>query len=422
MFKKLLDLFKKKQELELSIDELEQWLRTKKISITESLEPVCKELLGSLNEYLDELKDNIDKLQKAEIKDKDKIEQRIVTIVLGNRKSFINQTRFFINRICLPSYENVKLVIEFSNKLKQELDSFAKTTHKSFYAAQHLFYKEAENIKKSIKKISKINDNFDKKIKKSKIIYFKDVENNVNLLKSSVNSKYSLLKSLNQLKIRLEKVKEDKESYEEKIKEIKISPNYKYFLEEKEKLSKLENEIKKLKLKLEHNFAVIEYALKKYTKIADEEFKLIYGYQVNAFDTLLEDKEFKILEILQKITQKILSNEIVLKDSKKQKILAEINLINRNYLGEIIKEYRELEKDRKQLSKEINENKTINEINETKEQIISLDKEFEKTGQDINNLNKNINKIDVEKIKEIIEEQFNSVFDAELKVLVEDDS
>ncbi len=423
MFKKLLDLFKSKEELELTLDELEQWLNTKKSSSEQSLEPVCKELINDLKEYINGLNDALLAFQKAEIKDESKIEQRIVTIVLGNRRSFINQSGFFIKRINPPNYEDIYQIIEFSKDLKREFDSFAKITHKSFYASQHLFFKEVENIKKIITKISKINVNFEKAIKESNINKFEEVKNEIESLKSSIENKFNLNRNLIRLKIKKgEYIKEKQEDCEERIKQIKLSPTYKDHLKDKEDLNILDEKIKKHKLKLEHNFAVIDSALKKYTRIADEEFKLIHGYQEDSFDALLNDKNFEILNVLQKITKKVLENQLVLKDSKKQKILSEINLINRPYLGEIIKKYKELDKERNNLLNKINKNKLISEIREKEEQIKDLNKKIELTEQEINTTNKNINKLDHTEIKNTIEKQFDTVFNIDLKLkLIEND-
>lgn len=427
MFKKLFSLFKKdKEELELGVEELEQWLKTKKTESIKVLEPVCKDLLASLKEYIDELKESVDNLSKAEIKDEDKIEQRIISIVLSNRRSFINQANFFLGRIDMPNYEDVNQIIEFGSRLKEELDNFAKVTHKSFYTSQHLFYKQVENTKKVINKISKLTENFNKRVISSGLDNFEDVENNINLLKESIDNKFSLLEELNKLKIKLKHHKMNKIDNEERIKQIKDSPTYKYYLEEKSKLKELEDEIKQLKLKVEHNFTIMERALKKYTKIEEEEeeeeYKLIYGYQVNTFETLIKDKELKIIEVLQKITQKILSKELVLKDSEKQKILSEINKINRDYLGNIIKENKGLEKRRKELEQEINKNQVISDIDSIKHKIKNTENDIEILEKDINNMNKNINKIDDINIKQDIEKEFDDIFGICLKIkLVEND-
>ena len=137
---------------------------------------------------------------------------------------------------------------------------------------------------------------------------------------------------------------------------------------------------------------------------------------------MLNDKNFEILNVLQKITKKVLENQLVLKDSKKQKILSEINLINRPYLGEIIKKYKELDKERNNLLNKINKNKLISEIREKEEQIKDLNKKIELTEQEINTTNKNINKLDHTEIKNTIEKQFDTVFNIDLKLkLIEND-
>ena len=208
MFKKLLDMFRSKEELELTIVELEQWLDNKNSKIQKDLEPICKDLLNELKNYLVDLNQRLENLEKAEIKDKDKIQQKVVSIVLGNRRSFINQSSFFVSRIKPPNYENVNQIIDYSVHLKSEMDNFAKITHKSFYTSQHLFYKQVEEIKKTIQKISKLNNNFNKKIQENKVNYLKELDENLDWMKKSINDKLLLLKDLSRLKLKLEQVKE----------------------------------------------------------------------------------------------------------------------------------------------------------------------------------------------------------------------
>ena len=415
-------MFRSKEELELTIVELEQWLDNKNSKIQKDLEPICKDLLNELKNYLVDLNQRLENLEKAEIKDKDKIQQKVVSIVLGNRRSFINQSSFFVSRIKPPNYENVNQIIDYSVHLKSEMDNFAKITHKSFYTSQHLFYKQVEEIKKTIQKISKLNNNFNKKIQENKVNYLKELDENLDWMKKSINDKLLLLKDLSRLKLKLEQVKENKMNFEEKTKQITISPTYKQYLEEEKYLNQIEEQIKKHKLKLEHNFAVIDFALKKYTHIADEEYKLIHGYRTDTFGALLKDEEFNILKALQKLTQKVLENKIVLKDSKKQKILTELNMINRSYLSELLSEYKKLDKERKKIKEKIDQNQIVSEINQAEEKIIKLGKEIQEIERNINNLNKNIDKIDYLEIKKIIEEKFDIVFGIKLMIkLVEDD-
>ena len=157
-------LFGKKKEMhQIHIDNLPDWLAERTQETYSSFEKKSAEYLEQIKTAFKSLQEKIPELENAELKDADKIQIKVKSVVLGHRGNYVRMLNQLINSVEIPDNTKHSTILEFLEKTAKALDNFSKHSTKSYYASQHLFHKEIEEIGKCISNI----DNILKTIRKS---------------------------------------------------------------------------------------------------------------------------------------------------------------------------------------------------------------------------------------------------------------
>ncbi len=192
------------------------------------------------------------------------------------------------------------------------------------------------------------------------------------------------------------------------------SKKYKNLIKSKEEKQKIVNELDDHKEIIIHSFSILERALRKYSKIAVDDEKLVLAYLEKPIITLRKDNELRILKILDTVESSILNNTIELKDAKGKKTIEEIKKMNRNYFESFLSKYNDLkdkitELDKKMLSSAIEEKKEKNE-----KELEKKKKEKEELEKTIEDIKKEIEKINIEEKKKKIEDEIEKAMNIKL--------
>ncbi|MBU1850370.1 MAG: hypothetical protein KKH40_06590, partial [Nanoarchaeota archaeon] len=183
----------------------------------------------------------------------------------------------------------------------------------------------------------------------------------------------------------LQEIIQKEKKLQNKIAEIEKSTRYKEYLGLGRKIQASKEKIKETKKELLQKFALIERPLKKYKRTSLDE-KLIDEYLQNPSAALKEDKNLKILAILEKLKEKLES--LGIKDKKIGKTKEEITTINKEFLERKNKELAELEEQQKNYEQQIKANISNLNLMEEKthlESIIEQRKLKEREIEDIEN-------------------------------------
>lgn len=201
-----------------------------------------------------------------------------------------------------------------------------------------------------------------------------------------------------------------------KVKEVEESKEYKDLLKLKEERQKLVDELSDHKETLTHSFAILERALRKYSRIAVEDEKRVIAYLDSPILVLRKDPELRILKILSSMESSINNNTIDLKEKKKKKTIEEIKRMGKDYFESFLSKYTELinkiaDIDKKIISSEVERNK-----GKLKKEFENKESEEKIIEQNIENLKKEIEKIDIGKKKNKIEEEIKKVMNVAVAI------
>jgi hypothetical protein len=415
----LFGIFKKKQKSEeIALTKLDEWLSLHTRDRLEILNASIKEIFEQIEETIQNLEQGITLLQNAEIADADKIQPKVKSIVLGHRQNYIRRLTQLISAIRQPAEISHTAALEFYETTQQELDKFSQETTKSYYAVQHLFHKEIDEIAKLIKLLDKHTDKIKKLIEKSSAVEIDHAKQQISHLQGQIEKKALLEKELEILKSRLEKAENSTRQSEQELNKLLESREYLELQELNQKLANTKEDMLAMETQITHLFSPIERPLRKFSKITLEDEKLVQSYSEKPSQALLEDRDLKIVPLLQKMKNSILSNAVELKDKKKEKTLETIKKLAPEYLRLIIANFRELEEKQGLLEKQIRNSRQEQIKKELEYKLEHTSWIVTKLHQSIEETEKNHQKINIEKLKAALEQQLEKLTKTEAKIVI----
>jgi len=405
------NLFVKKsiEKKELHLNEAADWLNSKTKQTIEELNEKIKEYYFSIKNFQEKIKANLLLLDSA--KNKEKVDQRVIQIVLSNKLNYIKQVNLFLSQIILPPSFDYKPAIEWCLKFEKEIDNLAKSSVKSYYKTQHLFSEDVEKVARGIASLDLIF----KKLKK-------ELDNNKNII-NLIELTYSKIKELEQgitRKYRLEKeLKEERENYSKTAQQkselnnsiivLRSSEEYtnlNTLIKEKESIAK---EIKQEKEKLEQPFADLRKALEKFKRMSISDEPLIQSYISSPIKALENDPELKIIKVLGQIGKIVEKGQIELKDKKRQKTLEQIRTLNKEYLDNFLQRYRQLKNNKKIVEQEISADTIIKKEQELDNQLNKIENKLKISAELIKEKEEILEKFNINSLKEDIKSKLEKI-------------
>lgn len=299
----------KKDENILSIHELEHWFNKNIAQVKKIIAEKSDEICPRLSALLHQLEEEIKKLEQVNINEKKEYEQVKQITALG-RRDYILELRKLIRQL------KEKKDIPYIN---QEIDQFAQFSAKSRSKATYLIGKEVEDITFTLIKIRSLENDFLKnneelieKYNTLKIAYTKSIERDSaperkKHIQTQIGNIEQLIKEKEKRAVDLlhniQKISESDEAIEkEALLHQKKSTE--------ESLQALALEIKSL---------IDKRLLEKYLYLEQDKshVRFIQSYIENPVHALISDEDLFIIQLLEKIKEKIKRNEIKLKDPHK---------------------------------------------------------------------------------------------------------
>ncbi|MEW5896105.1 MAG: hypothetical protein AB1668_00290 [Nanoarchaeota archaeon] len=414
--------------VELLPKDMKQWLNEQATRLNSS--SFILEYFRQIEELNFQMEEKASQLKEAEMsKEHRNVQERIKNIVIGHKDHYAAEIERFAQNLAskilpkekfptirfstISDYEEALL---FNEKLNGELDLLAKRTAKSYQAAQHLFFEPVEELFKLLRELNREVKRFNEYAAENKIAELKNIDGMINLLNGELGKKERLEEELKLKKEELAAEENKKRKNEEKLKKLTESSEYQEYLKLKEKLSRLEQQFKDIEYKTFSFFSKLDKALKKYEKIALEsgESKLVKEYLSNSTEAFWRDSELKIISTLNSIKKNLRSLQF--DDKQKKKFLELTELSESGYLQNLAADGKNIMKEKEVISKNIHENKTADDIEETKKEILGSENKIETIKEEISATENHLEKINLEKTKEQLAEKIKEVLKIEIKI------
>lgn len=417
MFGFLKRLFKDKETEEtVEQDKLLFWFDNKVKERLENFDNDVKILFEGVENRKEIIRQRIEVLEKAEVKDPDKIENRIKNIVLGHRDNYIRSLNIFLNAIIIPEEKTLSEATKFNKLLKEKLDEFGKATVKSYGASQHLFSNEIQQVVNGLKDLNDLSKNFDLVVEKNKLNEIEIVKIMIDLLYKKTKEKEKLKENLELQQGKLNVLKENKNKKVDEVAALEKGDDYQTYIGLKEKKENIESQIRENQSRFLQIFAQLERALRKYEHVALENLDLIRDYLENPINAFFKDADLIFLKILDGVKRN-LETGLGLKESKMEKTLEIIDLVTEEKLKDIKANHNHLMEEKSIISKKIDNSRVYGKLSDLKYRLEHLDVQIADLEQEIKELEDYFSKIDLEKIREGIKEKVFDVFRVRLSVV-----
>ena len=412
-------LFKKKQakQIEISIEELPAWVKAKAEDNLAEIEAELKEQFKKISSESKQIYDNLNKLEKAELHNPDMI-TRAKQIMAGNREAYIMKVEHFMDAIEIPEELNLETVKQFLEDYDKAIKEFTKSSTKSYYVVAEFFGNEVGSVAQNIKAI----DNQIKMIN----VYLNERDDNI----TKINGTLSLVTNIKGNEKIIEEIKQEISEFEQqqntiesdlektklKISKIKNSKSFTDYDKHLEEEVYKKGQLQKLESDLNSDFAVLDRALRKYSKISLKA-GLVESYLNNPVQMLLKDKELEISGVLSQLRTAIENSEVELKDKKQEKSLEMIDTLSKNHLAEFKSNHKKYTEELAQIRELIKKNTANLEIKELEYKIDYLNTRADSLIKKKEKLEIDLEKLDLNKLISTIKGNIKEVFDVEISNL-----
>ncbi|MBW3015494.1 hypothetical protein KY330_03670 [Candidatus Woesearchaeota archaeon] len=404
--------FKEKETVNVKFDDIEQWVDDWESNKFTEIRPRFERIKDKILEKKENLKEAIYVLKQSELKNKE-IDGRVKNIMQGNKERYIEKVEKLIEMIKVP--DKVEEVPGYCIDFIGMLDKFDKDTIKNYRVTVELFPDEAGAVFSSIKDIFENVQKLKKLMHESRIENLSFLRDKINLTNKRLESRDVLLKNINEQEKTIQVKEKDLINKKEALDSLEKGEGLKnyYILKEKEEL--FLNKIKELEKKPFHLFSVIEAALRKYERVAIDE-KLIKKYLDDSLKALIGDKELKILDVLEGLKSSIIKNEIELKDKKRDKVLKEIQMIDRKFFEDFLSRYKELKDELNKVSDKLNKQTILKDIDDSKKSVKEVEEELEKLKLRLEEIKKEHDSIDFEQLRKELQGSMSKSLDVNIKI------
>ncbi len=415
MFKFLKSLFKKEiEKKDVDVSELAEWFDSRTKPRIEEVNRRIEEHIEEVRKIMESLKENLNKLKKAEIKDPDKIQDKIKNVVLGHRDGYCRTLAHFIKNIEFPDEINYAEGRRFSYDIDENLTEFGKNTVKSYKAVQYLFFDELKPITDDLKKLAETAKLIRRDIEDKEISEIDKIRKDIDSLVRLIKKKENIGLKIKEEKDNLADIKAEKTEYEKKLEELNNSGDYMRLEKYNEKLKDIEDSIKQKENEIIQLFSSVEKGLRKFKRVSVENEKLIGKYLDSSVEALLDDKEMKIIDILSNMKRNIESESVDLRDRKKEKILEGIEAMSAERLKKIISEYEDIREKKEEIKKNINSNPVKSQIKELEYKIEHISFKIKNRKEDIDSAEKNYDNINIIELKDRLEKEIKKRIEVEV--------
>jgi len=335
-------LFKKPEPKErtTTVNELHNWLDEELSQVDFSKE--ITSYFENLHEQKRILKEKNEELRIAQVSEKDKVEDRVRSIVIGQKNSFVTEVGRFTENLQISEEQKIRPTINFNTQLNKALDELAQKTNKSYQATTHLFYHQVQEVYKAIGEINLQVKKLKRKIEKKKL----DKIENAILLISKLQEREKTIQyqkeELEQKTSTIQELKKEKETRQATIQKIKASPEYAKNNQQQKEKTTLQNQLNENNEEIHKFFSKLGRALRKYKKISMEHV-LIGNYLESPIESLRNDLGLKIVTVLQALTNSINKKEVELNEKQEKNTLEQLKKVEEGYLNIKVEENKQLQ-------------------------------------------------------------------------------
>lgn len=398
-------LFAKEEAIEkVASEKLEEWFEGRAGTAVKEAEAKIDAFRRELQSKINETRESLRELEKSELRNP-QISVREKQFMEGNRKSYIQRTEILLKEMEGVIKHELNFFFEQYN---ESVDSFTKSTFRAYRILQEFFANEAREIALKIKEIDKSVEGIKGDFESSVFSEIERIRKELSSLKNKIKKREHLENEIKLAKQEMSMQDENNRELQKRKEEIISSEEHKQLARIEEEKKEIEAKINELKENIYNDFAVLDRALRKYTRIAFQESKLVEYYAADAFNALISDSGLKINGILEAVRKNIENHSIDLKNS--DKVIELIERMDANYFKRVLERYSSFSKHKHKIEMEINDSKIKEELEAVGEKIMTAEENIKRLVAKISGHESERESINIRALREKLRQDIERLF------------
>ncbi len=407
-----------KQVTEVKLQHLSEWLDEKSKPLTEELKHQIDEILMRINEEIERSRFNIEVLENAKLQNPN-IPFKAKQYMEGNRKAYIRAVTSFIGHMEINN-KDYHYLVDFCKEFDRLLDEVNKGTIRSYTILQEFFANETGKISQNLKNFDTLFSELKSVLGNEKIVMGNSIQEKIQNMRAKIKQKINIDVDFKNAEAGLKLATEEKDAIIAEIISFNKSEEHLNFLNLAEQKKNLEKDFYRSQNSILQSFSVLERPLRKYSHIAFEYEEIILDYLNRPIETLANDKELKILEILRNMEKMLSENSLQIDDKKKEKSLEETKRLNKEFIQQFLNKYFSFRSEIEEMENKIKATGVSEKMKELNKKLEDTNFRIEKNGEEQNRLKDDLEKLSssISNLKNDIGSSIKEVFNEEVRVIL----
>ena len=396
---------KEEQQATIAFHELENWLSSKEAYYKDLVKKDIADILEALQKESERILAKLKELEEAALRN-DKMPQRALAVMQGNREAFIRALSRFFSNIDLK-HEDVFESSKKSIKMQKEMTDLASSTARSHAILSQLFANHIADITESMRLVDLHLKKITSTVETSTLQKILHLKQELQDIQKKIQAKARHEQAIKDHSVAAEETSKKKEKVHTDLVDKEQSSEFGRYQELLDEAQQAEVAMLEVENTLFHDFSDLERVLRKFSKITIMHEALIEQYLQNAIHALMADEKLDIIALIEGMKKAVMDNTIELEERKREKILAKVNQLTQDYFMNMKEKYSKLKMSLDSVNTKIEENIVQKEVNSLKDEEERLEMELGKYKAAMQDFERELQKIDVDALKKNIEEKIN---------------
>src|SRR3989338_4361355 len=422
-FRHLKKIFKNEEQevkkvKEIILQNMEEWLNEKSKPLMEEVWQQTEEVLMKVNEEIQRARINVEILENAKLQNPN-IPFKAKQYMEGNRKAYIRAVNSFLGHMEINNKEYFYL-LDFCKQFDELISDLNKGTFRSYTILQEFFANETNKIAHNLKNFDNLFKGLKSALNDDNMVAVNRAREKIQSLIAKTKKKINIDVDLKNAEADLKLANEEKDSVMAEIEKFNKSDEHSSFLklneERKWKATAFYNDENQIL----QSFSVLERALRKYSHIAFEHEEIVLDYLKHPIETLANDKNFIILDILKNLEGMLQENKLQIDDKKKEKSTEEVKKFTREFLEQFLKKYFSFNAEMEETDRKIRLSGVPEKFRSFNKRLENVNLRIEKNNEEAEKLKNDVIKMEnsIANLKDDVENSVNDIFDEEVKVVI----
>ena len=406
-----------KQSSSVSLQDAAEWLKEKSKPITEELKQKTDEFLMRIDEESQRTRFNLEILENAKLQNPN-IPFKAKQYMEGNRKAYVKAITSFLGHMEINNKDYFYLK-EFCNEFDGLLDELNKGTLRSYTILQEFFSNEAGKIASNLKNFDTLFGELKSELNSGRITAVNLAAEKIENLVMKTKQKISLDVDMKGMEAGLALANAEKEELMKTIIEFDKGEEHTNFINLNEERKNKELAFYEDENTILQSFSVLERPLRKYSHTAFAHEEIVLDYLRNPIETMVNDREMKILEVLKNLGQMLAENSMQIDEKKKEKALEEIKKLDSNFIRQFLKKYSSFVAEIEEIDRRIKSCGVADKLRGFNRQLEDANSRIEKNSQEHERLKDDSAKLDIsiDSLKNDVENSIREMFGDEIRII-----